>query len=116
VHPGIRTLLSASRPPRPLSWDETLAQFAAPAIVAETQHATDRAQYAGLNDSLAMISLKPLVNQIKPHALSDVSALLVAGKDLRASLDSDLQDLRDAVRDAAARPHSRRSPPPSSAA
>jgi hypothetical protein len=101
VHPVARTLLNLSRTPRPAAWDETLLPLAAKAIVAETQHATDRLQFIALADVLCLIDPKPLVQKVRVEHMADVGALLAAGKNLRGALDGDFTDLRDAIRDAA---------------
>jgi hypothetical protein len=101
MHPVARTLLQLSRPPRPDAWNETLAPLAAKAIVAETRHATDRAEFIHLADTICLIDPKSLVQKIKTEHMADVGQLLAAGKNLRGSLDSEFADLRNAIRDAA---------------
>jgi hypothetical protein len=101
VHPVVRTLLDLSRTPRPDTWVQPLVTLAAEAVIAETRHATDRAELTGLADAICLTDAKPLVQKIVPASMPDVGKLLAAGRELRSALDSEFADLRAAVRDAA---------------
>jgi hypothetical protein len=96
----ISTLINLSRPPQPSEWAATLQPLARRAAAAELQHAAHRVEHRDLADGLALIEAKALVQKITPGSMPLVGKLIAAGKDLRAALDSDFIDLRDAVRTA----------------
>jgi hypothetical protein len=96
----IDKLLSMSRVPHPESWSLTLSPLARRAEVAALKLLAQRAEYLGLAERLTLLDANKLVHRVTPEAWPKVGRLLAAGRELRASLDSDFNSLRDGVRDA----------------
>jgi hypothetical protein len=98
----IDNLISLSRSPRPSTWTETLSPLVRRADVVAIRHLGQRAEHAALADQIALVDMVKLTTRVKPDALPYVGKLVALGKDLRAALDANFVDLRDAVRSAVA--------------
>jgi hypothetical protein len=100
VNAVIENLVNLSRPARPAEWSATLVPLTVQLAEVERRHAAQRVTHAPLADAINLITVKALVPKLTTPALSIVGALVAAGKDLRAALDGDFRDARDALRDA----------------
>jgi hypothetical protein len=101
VNAVIENLVNLSRPARPAEWTATLVPMIVQLAEAERRHAAQRVAHGPLADAINLITIKTLIPKLTTPALPIVGALVAAGKDLRAALDGDFRDARDAVRDAA---------------
>jgi hypothetical protein len=94
----IENLVVLSRPPRPSTWQATLAPLARRAEVVTLRRAAQAVEHERLSNLLALLNMKKLNFVLTTDGAINVGLLVALGQELRLLLDSPPIDLRDSVR------------------
>jgi hypothetical protein len=94
----VHHLASLTRPPRPATWSHTLAPAMRRAAAAQVKHAAQAVEQGPLADAIALVNPTRLATRVVAAALPVIGRLASLGRELRGYLDSNLNELRDAVR------------------